>query len=364
VLFILIAALVAMPRTSSRRIVTVGVLLGIAASFTHTHAIAAASAYLLFLALEQWHERQSLPALFRRFVLLAGGFIPAWLLCNSYFLVTVGFRQLWYWQITFVSRYVEKRPGGAFLGMPEVPTLHRLPAASQYLLVYGLVTIIYPLFLWRSWSRRNAQPLAAWRNETLLCLVGLALAAEVALSLNWLRLFAVSMPALILGVTWVEKSGRRSLVCILWAAAILLGIFQVWAKHHRAYVPTELPAGRAALSPQEYERCSWLIQHTRPGDFFFEPLAPSLYLPLALRSPAFVEGLGPNDQTRPEFVERTIREFQTSPVRYVLWSPHTDEAESLHRPTDHLGPFRAYLRSQYSRVWTFATGDEIWEKKQ
>jgi hypothetical protein len=362
VMFILIAVLVAMPRTTSSRVATAGALLGVAAFFTHSHAIAAATAYVIFLTIERWQERQSLRVSLRRMGFLAAGFIAAWLICNSYFLITVGFKQLWYWQITFVSRYVEKTPGGAFFGLPEVPTLHRLPTVSQYLLVYALIIVIYPLFLWRCWTRRN-KSLVAWRKETLLCLIGLALAVEVSLSLNWLRLFAVSMPALILAITLVEKSGRRSLMCFVWAATIFLGISQLWSKHHHAYNVAELPGGRAALSLQEDERCSWLMQHTKSGDFFFEPLAPSLYLPLALRSPAFVEGLGPNDQTRPEFVDCTIHEFQSKPVRYVLWSPHTDEAESLHLAGDHLGPFRTYLRTQYAHVWTFSNRDEIWEKK-
>lgn len=363
VLFILFAMLVAMPRTTSLRVTIAGVLLGIAAFFTHSHAIVAAAAYVAFLALENRYEQQRTKILIRRLSQLAAGFVAAWLICNSYFLVTVGFRQLWYWQITFVRRYVDKSPGGAFFGLPEVPTLHHFPAASQYLLVYALVAIVYPMVLWRFWSSRSDVPFASWRNEILLCLVGLSLTAEVALSLNWLRLFAVSVPALILAIALLEKSGRRFLGGFLLAAAIFLAAIQIGAKHHHSYIVAELPAGRAALSPQEYERCSWLVQHTTPGDFFFEPLAPSLYLPLALRSPVFVEGLSPNDQTRPEFVVRTIQELQSNPVRYILWSPHTDETEFLHLPADHLGPFRSYLRTQFTHVWTFSTHDEVWEMK-
>ena len=362
-LFILLATLVAIRRTTSWRVAIAGAFLGIAAFFTHSHAIVAAAAYVAFLALEHRHEQQSIQILIRRVAQLAGGFVSAWLICNAYFLVILGFRQLWYWQITFVSHYVQRSPGGAFLGLPEVPTLHRLPAASQYLLVYALVAVTYPVVIWRCWSPSKTQRFAAWRNEILLCLIGFALTCEVALSLNWLRLFAVSIPALILAVSMLEKSRRRSLACGVWALAIFLGIFQVTARHRRPYVVAELPAGTAALSPQDYERCSWLMQHTTPGDFFFEPLAPSLYLPLALRSPVFVEGLGPTDQTRPEFVDRTIREFHSKPVRFVLWSPHTDEAEALYQTTDHVAPFRDYLHSHYARVWTFSTGEQVWERK-
>jgi len=365
VLLTMIAIGIAMRRTTLARIAAAGMLLGLASFFTHTHAVAATLAFILFLIWQQSRAKQPLRFLFQRVGLLIFAFGLTWFASTLPFLLRIGAKELWYYQVTFVTRYMVHTPEGAFLGLPEVPSWRRFAAVSQYFLVYAVLAVIYPLSLWQCWLRRQDDEFPDWDRITLLCLVGSALCVEVAFSLNWLRAFAVSMPAIILLIRWLDQDGHagRSAIKLIWVGVVCLAVFQVRSKHHGPYVVAELPGGRAAVSPQAYERLDWVMHHTRPGDFFFEPPAPSLYLPLGLRSPVFVEGLGTDEQTTPEMVNRTIQQMETIPVRYVLWSPHLDGLEAGQSRADHLLPFRAFLHDHYDRVWIFSDHEEIWEHR-
>jgi len=363
-LLILCAIRVAMVSMHSARIAISGLLLGAAALFTHTHALTALLAYALYIAWQRTRTQEPLPQLLRPLAILVVSFAVSWVICNAYFLFTVGIKLLWYCEVTFVTRYMVHSPEGAFLGLPEMPTWRRLPIVSQYLVVYALLVITYPWSLWRCWRRRHDRTFSDWDRVALLSLVGSALCLEVAFSLNWLRVFAVSMPAVILFIDFLEESTRLGNYAtrLIWTGVVCLGILTVWSNRHRQWVVADLPAGSTVLSPVAYEKWTWVSQHTRPGDFFFQPQWPSVYLPLALRSPVFVEGLGEDDQTRPEFVDRTIHQLEAKQVGFVLWSPPI-EVRGPDNVHDHLGPFRAYLHERYARVWIFSDREEIWKRK-
>lgn len=108
------------------------------------------------------------------------------------------------------------------------------------------------------------------------------------------------------------------------------------------------------------------------GSYAILPLAissfrlaePAVYLPLDLRSPVYVDALTTDELTRPEWIGLTVRQVQDRKVKYILASPwlymHVDPS----RPwEDHLGPFRAYLSSHYTRVHVFSDQEEIWERR-
>jgi hypothetical protein len=364
VLLIMGAVRIGMDRMSSLRVCIVGMLLGAASLFTHTQAFAGLLAFVILLLLQRAQDRQTFQFLFQRLALLIMGFGATWLICNLHFLLAVGSRLMWYYEVTFVGRYVVHGKV-ASLGLPEALTFRRLPATSQYLIVYFLVVTIYPISLVHCWLRRNDQKYPNRQKIALLTLTGLLLTAEVAVSPNWLRVYAVSMPAMVLTIfllgLWDDRG--RYAKRIVAAGVVLLAIFQTWTRHHGSYTVTELPAGRAALSAEAYEKFGWVSEHTKPGEFFFESLVPTMYLPLALRSPVFVEGLGRTSQTRPEFVQRTIHDLDAKSVRYVLWSHHLDSPPSDEVTVDPLPPFREYLRDRYRRVWIFSDHDEIWERR-
>jgi hypothetical protein len=218
---------------------------------------------------------------------------------------------------------------------------------------------------WGCWrERRNPSSLDTDRIA-LLALVGLALLIEVAQSVNWLRVYCVAMPGLVLFV-WIL--GRAKLWAyiggLIWAAVLCLAFLQTWARHHHGYATVELPAGRAAAASQTYEKVIWLMQNTKSDQRFFQPGWPGLYLPLGVNNPVYLDGLARDDQTRPQYVELSIRQLRDKQVRYILWSPRLDFPDSCKPPeTYHLNEFREFLHSHYRRVWTFSDQDEVWERK-
>ncbi len=366
ILLILCAARISIESLRPLRVAAIGMILGVAAFFTQTHAGAALFAFVALLAFEARRRQQPLRLLLERIVLLLAVFAATWVVCQLPLLLRVGFKQLWYYQFTFVRQYMVHKPEGAFLGWPQAPSLRRLPEVAQYFIVYAVVVVSYPLSVWQCWVRRHDDDRGVWDHVAFLSLLGTFLAIEVAFSLNWLRVFAVSVPAFVLAVFWLERMERpgRNLIRFLWAAAMVLALSQTSSKFRRQYVVTDLPAGRAAISAVTHEKFLWIVQRTRPGEFFFEALQPTTYFPLGLRSPVFAEGMTELPQTRPEFVERAIRELDSKPTRYVLWSHYLDDPGTSYEAVDRLSPFRAYLNDHYRRVHVFSDEDEIWERNQ
>lgn len=364
-LAILWAVRIAMWKTSAWSMAIVGALLGLASFFTQTHGAVAMLAISVFLVWETSRTRLPWKDLLQCQLFLLLGFTFVLLALSRHFIATVGWKQLWYHQVTFVYQYMVLRPEGTFLGLPETPTWRRLPIVGQYLLVYFLLLTIYPLLLRHCWLARRDPAFHCARKVTLLGLVGFFLFVEVVFSLNVLRIYAVSMPAIILLVWRIGITGRvqRYAVAVMWIGVACMALQLTWSKQHHRYVIARFPAGVAAAWPEAYEKLGWVMGHTEPGQFFFQPIAPSIYLPLALRSPVYVETIWPDRQSRPEYVDRTIQQLEAKKVRYLLWSPGLDHPEPDHPSDDHLQPLRAYLRSRYRPVQVFSDQDQILERK-
>lgn len=365
-LLILIALRVGMLEIMLPRLAVMGTVLGVAAFFTNTHAMAALVGTAVLLTWQQLQEPKPMRHLAEYLMILSSAFALAWVVGELPLLFTVGLKELWYYQVTFVLRYMVHQPEGEFLGWPEPLQFARILQLLPYFVVYALVLVMYPYSLWKCRSRYKDQHRRLWNRVALLSVVGSALAIEVAFSLNWLRLFVVSMPAIILASFWLER-GRgkhwRYLGKLAWSTAIILASVQTYTRQHHTYVVANMPGGHAALSPTTYEKLDWLRRGTQPGEYLFEALVPSIYLPLGLRSPLFAEGMSRLPQTRPEFVERAIRELDGKQTRYVLWSHYLDQPQSSERRVDPIGPFVVHLHDHYRRAWTFSDGDEVWEKK-
>lgn len=106
------------------------------------------------------------------------------------------------------------------------------------------------------------------------------------------------------------------------------------------------------------EKLAWLARHTRPGERLFEARWVDLYLPLALRSPVFTDMLEGGHNSRPEFVDLSIRQLQARPVQYIVWAPR------LESPAYPFEGFHDFLVARYQRVLTFPDQDEVWELRR
>jgi len=359
------AIAILMKARSPLRIAITGILLGLASFFTQTRGPVAALGIAIFLLWEKIRTGGSWPDLLRRQALLISSFIATLTILSGYFIATTGIRQLWHFQVTYVRQYMLSGLTTPSLGLPEAPTWRSLPAVGQYLLVYALLPVVYGIVLWGCWRNRRNPPSIDEGRIALLALVGLVLLIEVAQSLNWLRVYCIAMPGIIL-LVWILQSAkfRTYLVVPIWVGMLCLAILQLSVRHHREFVTVELPAGRAAAPPQTYEKLQWLMQNSKPGEPFFEAGWPGLYLPLRLNNPVYLDALGRDEQTRPQYIELSIRQLEAKQVPHILWSPRLDTPDSFNPPEAyHLNEFREYLHSHYQRARVFSDQDEIWVRK-
>jgi hypothetical protein len=364
VLAVMCATVVLMPESSHSRVIISGGLLGLASFFTQTHGAAAALGLSAFLVWEQRYAKRSWRKSFANPTLLFLGFAASVLALNAYFIAAVGAKQLWYQQITYVRQYAPRLWNIPNLGLPVLLTWRTVPLAGQQVFVYCLLPIVYTLSLLRSRVAWNDSASGSHRKAALLSLVGIFLLLEVAISPNWLRIYAVSMPGIVLLIWLVERVGklRRPMIGLLYCGIACLALRQTWSRHHQQYVVCGLPGGRAAALPRTCEELLWIAQRTKPGDFFFQAAWPGMYVPLGLRNPLFLDAVGTNQQTRPEYVDLAIQQLEERKVRYVLWSKRLDNPDVDHNAGNPLVPLEVYLVNRYQRVKMFPD-DEVWERK-
>jgi hypothetical protein len=365
VLAVMCAVLILMRRSTRPRIALSGALLGLAAFFTQTHGLAAALGLSVFLACEQLDAKKNWRMFLLNPALLISMFTLSVLALNAHSIASAGARNLWYEQVVYVHRYAPRLWDIPNLGLPASPTWHSLPLVTQQVFVYLMLPLVYALTLLRLRNKSNISALWDDRKLLLLFLVGIFLLLEVAISPNWLRIYAVSMPGIILFIWLVQRLGksRRFLVAVLYCGVAVLALRQLWSRHHQHYVICELPAGRTAALPQTCNELLWIARHTKPGDFFFQADWPSMYVPLALRNPLFLDTVGTNQQTRPEYVDLAIRQLEERKVRYVLWSKRLDDPDSVRDAANPLAPLKAYLLSRYDSVEDFPGPEELWQRK-
>jgi hypothetical protein len=204
VLFLMSAVSVLLPNQSYVRVVYAGGLLALSFFFTHTHGIVALAAITIWMPCRAYapptltHE----PAVKRQVVLQSAILCLCFLLTVSvlyaHFLATAGLRRLWYQQVTYVYKYAVQGLAIPNLGMPAPIAWHNWAAILMPLAVAVLLPVVYAVSLYR--AVRGSLSTDADRNNALVSLVGIFLFVEVALSPNWLRIYAVSMPGIIAGV--------------------------------------------------------------------------------------------------------------------------------------------------------------------
>jgi hypothetical protein len=125
----------------------------------------------------------------------------------------------------------------------------------------------------------------------------------------------------------------------------------------------EAPTGRAVLlDPGEYEKYRWVLEHTHPGDFYFQADDCDEYFLLGLQNPAEVPFVTDSAYTRPDQVQNAIEMLEKHQVRFVMWSAWLDVPR--HPGADGSAvPLRAYLHTHYHPVREFDDQyAEVWER--
>jgi hypothetical protein len=365
-LLAILCAVLILNRASSRwKFAAAGASLGCASFFTQTHGAAALAAFSAFIIWDASNIQIPWHAVAANLLLLWACFAGAIVLLQAPFALTAGLKSVWDSEVVYPPKYMVSAPNLPNLGLPERLTLSRLPIAGQPVFVYLMLPLVYAAALFWCWrKRRGDRQQHDWSMIALLSLTGLALLVEVALSPNWLRIYTVSAPGIVLFVWLLGQSGRakKFALALVWALVLCVGGEQVWSKRHHEFIVTDLPAGRAAADPVSSEKLIWFAQHTAPGDFFLQAAWPGLYVPLDLRNPVYADAFRANSETRPEFVAEAIDALERRPVHYILWTPRLNGPDLVQPGVDFLAPLRAFLQTHYHRVFVFSDLDEVWEK--
>jgi hypothetical protein len=362
----LCAIRVLMPCRTPFRVISAGALTGVAAFFTQTGGAAAAIALLFALLWEHFAYGKSWSVTLKRIMLLVAAFGLVWLALSVPFIVGAGWQRFFFLQIIYPQRYVVEGHGFIFPSIRNLPHLRLMPRLLRQLFVYSLLAI-YPPVLWHCWRRRRDPGSTSDMQIVPLAMLGLLLMFEIITRMNWTRIYCVAPPALIL-LSWAivrftGASFRRFANLAAGCAIVCLAVIQTHGRQHREYKIADLPAGKVALEAREFEEYTWIKQHVKPGDYFFQGSWVSVYLPLALRDPVYAEDLLPTERTRPEMVTLTVRQIEQRQVKFIMWSPQWADSNHAETPSsDHLEPLRIYLRSHYARVHVFSNQDEIWER--
>ncbi|WP_035348176.1 hypothetical protein [Edaphobacter aggregans] len=361
VLAVMGAVRVSFTRLNLRTAVLSGAILGLASFFNQTHGAAGLFAFAVFLLWRRSHLKSSWTDLLRNEAGLLFSFVFALLVLNAHLIATVGLRQIGYFQVTYVTTYVVNLSQGSLLGLPKPLSWQTLPALTPYLAVYISLPAVYLLTLWRC-LREQFNSSFPWDRTALLAMVGLSFLAEVSLSLNWLRLYAVSLPGIVLLIVTLDQATklRRYVFAFIWIAVIGLAVRQSIITHRSQSLRASLPGGATALAPQAYEKLQWIMQHTTPGEFFFQAGWPGMYLPLQLRNPLY---LNTAYAARPQDAEQAVQQLRAARVPFILWTEHLDSKCDPGRPcNDGIAPIRDYLHRSYVRVRTFPDGDTLWQR--
>ena len=361
------ALAVLIEKRTPTRLMWAGILMGIATFFTQSVGLLTVG-FAIFSLWEFRPDEQPMKLLIKKEASLVVAFLVTLTICIAYFVQAVGVKKFFYYTVVFVVKYY---PADWFntwrVYLSGRPRLHAwttwvdLPA---FVLIQLIVPFLYIPFLVSLTSKRGPKPSEQRKRLMLLSLTGLFLFLSVASAPAPSRLYAVSVPALVLLVWFLEsrKIGRTGL-WILWATVIVLAVIRPLVIQSRWKGILDLPIGRTAfIESVPYEKCKWISERTQPFDYFFNDQM--IAFALRLRNVSRVPILRPTDYTRPEEVQDAIQALDKFQVRFVSWYRGLDyEKEAARHPeSNHLGPLRLYLHEHYHIAQTFSNGDQIWER--
>jgi hypothetical protein len=352
------------PDATGWRLAAAGTLFGLGSFFTQTHGAAALAGVAAFVGMQSHAQRLSPRVWTRRYALLLGPFVLTLLAATAYFAVTIGASKLASVLVAYVWQHMGFSPFRADLGLPEAPTWKTVRWLAPYLLVYAIVPAGYGLTARVLLRDRNAGGWAGDQTARVLWFVGVALLAEVSVAFSWLRIFAVSMPAIILLVWAIDRLARwrRPILVMAWSGTACLAAVLIRSTHrHHAFV-VDFPAGRAATDALNRDKLLWFAERVPAGGAVFAADRPSVYLPLALHNPLFLDAAVPTRQTRLEAVDLAIAQIEATRLQYVLWSPALEDIGSDLEMAGMMA-LRAYVHEHYRPVRAFSDGDEAFERR-
>ena len=372
VLATIAAIVVLLERRTLFRIAAAGLLCGLGASFTQTRGLAVVVGFAVFLWWESRRKQEGWRGLVKKEVWLVAGFVSAFLAVNAYFIWEAGPARFFWCTVVFVLKYYPKEADyNTFQAiMTEFPAFHSLHSSlysiAHWLFLFFATPLIFIFFFARYLRESGRKSLDYWERPMLVGIVGCFMLLSIAPAPDSARIAISALPALIL-LVWLLDSPRnvcRVFVAVLTLGTLLTAIYSVAVSRPQPVGVLTTPHGKLAFTDLNlYQEDLWIQQHTRPSDYFYEPLSQDAYFYLDLRNPTPLSSIQNNGYTPPKQVAEVIRGLELHQPRYILWSPQALDMLSPHEdPSDaSLGPLRDYLHSHYKLVKLFANSDEALE---
>jgi hypothetical protein len=358
---ILAALLVMLDGASFQRVAAAGALCGLASCFTQTKGATALLGFVLCLAV---YSKPRSSEYWQKCLLLCGMALAVFAAANVYFLQAAGWRQWLFCVVLYPMRYYSVPAINNwrvlfydFRGHTGVARWVSFP------FLYSTVPLTYFVFVAAAWRRWKEDREIQWDKLLLVVITGLTMFLAVASSPSVKRLGTVSPPAMILLAWLLYRPGKIVAVLrvFLGSAAVATMIAIPARVQIRPPGYLDLPSGRAAIfEPALYDEYRWLLANTQPGQFFFG--LPPLHFAFHLRNAAAIEGVTASEYTRPEQVVALVESLESHQTPMLVLTRSREYIWVKDSPSDHLGPFRAYVSRNYQITKTFSTGDEVWQR--
>ena len=359
------AVAVVIETRSTTRLAFAGVLWGLGTCFTQS-LVLGPFAFGLFLVWEHQRGKETRDVLLKKEGFLWASYVAMVAAFNAYFVWKVGISTFFYFTVTFIAKYISAFEIGSWktymVGWPSAHDPRNWPDLAAWPFIHLLLPLIYILFFVRYARERRTYPSESWERLMLINVTGLCLFLTVASAPAWNRLYAVSLPALIMLVWFLRFSFKleRAMLRALWALVLILTIVRPIETQLRWKGIIDLPTGRTAFfEPAEYAEIEWLSERVHPSEYFFGDQMLCLYL--KQRNPSRVAYVTPYAFTRPEEIKDLIQGLEEHQVRFVTWYAGLDT------PTDpkgnYLGPLRRCLEHHYYVAASFSNGHKIWERR-
>jgi hypothetical protein len=361
------ALAVVMDRRTPMRVAVAGMLWGLATCFGQSLVLGALglAAYLVW---EGRRAKEARTLLLKKESALVASYGAPLVAFNSYFIWKAGWRPFLRNTVVFVAKYYPQDPYNAWGAYWKArPALRPLSTDWPDLPAWGLVTALLPLlyiaFVMYYGREARRLPHLPWEKLVLVNVTGISMLLTVASAAAYNRLYTVALPALILLVWFLDVpvKGIRLPVWGLWITVLVVGVAKPVITQTGWRGALELPTGRTAFLQRSlglHDETEWLMQRTRPGDYFFGDQF--IGFALRLRNPARVDFVTTTGYSTKEQVDTLARGMEEHQVRFLSWYPGLDKPVT---PQNHLAPLRQELQDHYRIAATFANHNKVWERQ-
>ena len=374
VLAAMAAIAVLMERRTAARIVAAGLFCGLCACFTQTRGFAVVLGFAFYLWWESGQKREGWRALLRKESWLLCSCLVTFLAVNAHFIWNAGLARYLWCTIAFPLKYYPK--GGSWNTIQALTT--EFPAYDSlrtFLHPFGLwlslfvtVPLLILLFFVHYWRGLNKKPVDYWERPMLVAIVGLFMLLGIAPAPDSVRMAMSGLPAFILLGWFLDSQHRvaRALAMGLTLGALIVAIDCMATREPVLAGVLATPQGKVAFTDAALcEKYTWIQQHTRPSQYFYEAGYAEVYFYLDLRNPTPLSEIQDTGYTTPAQITEVIHGLGLHQVQFILWESGNlgTLPGSARSSEDNIGPLWDYVQSNYTRVKVFQDSDEIWERK-